>query len=63
MRHPILREFLLVTCTVLGAVIGLMAARSLQMGEAVNVTGAFVGWSLFGGFAYACLIRESQRDE
>lgn len=57
MRHPIMREVLLVTCTVMGAVIGLMAARSLQMGESVTVTGAFVGWSLLGGFAYSCLTR------
>lgn len=62
MRHPIMREVLLVTCTVMGAAIGLMAARSLQMGDTVDVTGAFVGWSLFGGFAHTCLTR-SQRDE
>lgn len=57
MRHPIMREVLLMTCTVMGAVIGLMAARSLHMGESVTVTGAFVGWSLFGGFAHMCLTR------
>lgn len=57
MRHPIMREVLLVTCTVMGAAIGLMAAHSLHMGESVTVTGAFVGWSLFGGFAHMCLTR------
>jgi hypothetical protein len=57
-----MREILIVICTVTGAAIGLMAAQSLQMGEAVAVTGAFVGWSLFGGFAHMCLTR-SQRDD
>jgi uncharacterized protein YcfJ len=57
MRHPIMREVLLVTCTVIGAVIGLIAAHSLRMGDEVTVTGAFVGWSLFGGFAHICLTR------
>ncbi len=62
MPYPIMREILIVICTVAGAAIGLMAARSLHMGEAVTVTGAFVGWSLFGGFAHICLTR-SQRDD
>jgi hypothetical protein len=62
MPYPIVREILIVTCTVAGAAIGLMAARSLQLGDAVTVTGAFVGWSLFGGFAHVCLTR-SQRDD
>ena len=60
MPYPIMREVLIVTCTVMGAAIGLMAARSFHMGEAVTVTGAFVGWALFGGFAHACLTRRSQ---
>jgi hypothetical protein len=62
MPYPIVREILIVACTVAGAVLGLEAARSFQMGEAVDVTGAFVGWALCGGFAHICLTR-SQRDD
>ena len=61
MRHPILRETLIVMCTVAGAALGLAAGRSLQLGEAVCITSAFVGWGLFGGFADFCL--RSQRDD
>jgi hypothetical protein len=62
MPYPIMREILIVTCTVIGAALGYSAAGSFQLGEAVTVTGAFVGWSLFGGFAHICLTR-SQRDD
>lgn len=62
MPYPIMREILIVTCTVIGAALGYLAAQSFQMGEAVTVTGAFVGWALFGGFAHICLTR-SQRDD
>ena len=62
MPYPIVREVLIVTCTVGGAAIGLSAARSLQFGDAMTVTVACLGWALCGGFAHICLTR-SQRDE
>lgn len=62
MPYPIMREILIVTCTVAGAALGLSAARSFQLGEAVNVTGALLGWAVLGGFAELCLTR-SQRDD
>jgi|688.fasta_scaffold684817_1 hypothetical protein len=62
MPYPIMREILIVTCTVAGAVLGLFAARSFQMGDAVDLTGAFLGWAALGGFAEMCLTR-SQRDD
>lgn len=63
MPYPVVREFLIVVCTVGGAAIGLAAGHSLQLGDAVTMTGAFVGWGLLGGFAHACLTRRSQRDD
>jgi hypothetical protein len=62
MPYPIVREILIVTCTVIGAALGYSAARSFQLGEAVPAIGACVGWALFGGFAHTCLTR-SQRDD
>ena len=61
MRHPILREALIVMCTVGGTALGFAAGHSLQLGDAGTVTSAFFGWSLLGGFAEFCL--RSQRDE
>ena len=62
MPYPVVREILIVMCTVAGAALGLLAAQSFHMGEAVNIAGAFVGWALLGGFAHTCLTR-SQRDD
>ncbi|NBT76015.1 MAG: hypothetical protein EBT15_08585 [Betaproteobacteria bacterium] len=61
MRHPILREILIVVCTLGGTALGLAAGHSLQLGDGVAVTSAFVGWGLLGGFADFCL--RSQRDD
>lgn len=61
MRHPILREALLVMCIVGGTALGFAAGQSFHLGEAVTLTSAFAGWSLFGGFAELCL--RSQRDD
>jgi hypothetical protein len=60
MPYPIMREILVVMCTVAGTALGLFAARSFQMGEAVNLIGAFLGWVVLGGLAEACL-KESAR--
>lgn len=57
MPHPVMREVLIVTCTVIGAALGYFTAQSFHLGDAVTVTGAFVGWALFGGFADICLTR------
>ena len=62
MPYPIVREVLIVMCTLAGAAIGFSAAKSLHLGEEVTVIGACVGWALLGGFAHMCLTR-SQRDE
>jgi hypothetical protein len=60
-RHPILRETLLVTCVLIGTVIGLLAGRSFEQGENITLAAGFVGFALFGGFADICL--RSYRDD
>jgi VIT1/CCC1 family predicted Fe2+/Mn2+ transporter len=57
MPYPIVREILIVFCTVAGTLVGWLAGRSISI-PAAEMSLAFVGMALGGAFADICTRKE-----
>ena len=58
MPYPIVREMLIVFCTVAGTIVGWFAGRSISHLPSVELSLAFVGMAFGGAFADICMRRE-----
>ena len=54
MSYRIVRECLLMSCVIGGAIIGWQAGSSLG-GQTAEIIGAFAGMGVLGGFADQCM--------
>lgn len=58
MPYPIVREMLIVFCTVAGTLVGWLAGQSISYVPAAEMSLAFVGMALGGAFADICTRKE-----